>query len=317
MKRVLLTGATGLVGRALCDELARHGYRVRAALRSAGRIPASVSETVLVGDITRACEWADSLGDVDAVIHLAARAHVLDETGVDNPAYAETNARATHRLAEVAAATGVRRLVFLSSVKVNGEETAQSAFTALDEPAPKDEYARSKLLGERYVRAIGKKSGLEVVIVRPPLVYGPGVRANFLRLLRWVDLERPLPLGAIDNARSLVSVWNLASLLVRTLEHPGAAGRIWLVSDGRDLSTPELIRSLGRALQRRVRLFPVPVSLLRLAGRMVGRAAEVSRLCGSLKVDISATRRELDWSPVLSVEDGLARTADWYRDQGH
>lgn len=312
MKRVLLTGATGLVGRALCDELARCGYRVRAALRSAGGVPASVSETVLVGDIARQCAWADSLRDVDTVIHLAAKAHVLTATSVDSHAYADTNAHATHRLAEVAAATGVRRLIFLSSVKVNGEETAQSAFTALDEPAPKDEYARSKLLGERYVQAIAKKSGLEVVIVRSPLVYGPGVRANFLRLMRWIESGWPIPFGAIQNARSLISVWNLSDVLVRVLEHPAAVGRVWMVSDGLDLSTPGLVSRLAHAMRRTVRLVPVPVSLLRFAAHVTGRTAEIARLCGSLQIDTSSTRRELGWSPQVSVDEALERTAGWY-----
>jgi nucleoside-diphosphate-sugar epimerase len=305
------------VGRAVCDTLVHGGYIVRAAVRSEARgLPAAV-DVVGVGDIAAQADWKGALDGVDSVCHLAAKAHVLESSAVCAGEYLQTNVRATRTLLECSAAAGVRRFIYVSSIKVNGEETLGKAFTPRDVSAPRDEYARSKCLAEETVREVCTQRGIESVIVRPPLVYGPGVRANFLRLMRWVDLGRPMPLGAIANARSLVSVWNLASMLVRTLEHPAAAGRVWLVSDGRDLSTPDLIRSLGRALQRRVRLVAVPVSLLRLAGRMVGRAAEVARLCGSLEIDISATRRELDWSPVLSVEDGLARTADWYRGRSH
>lgn len=305
------------MGRAVCDAFVHAGYIVRAAVRSEGRgLPTSL-DIVGVGDIAAQTDWTQALNGVEYVCHLAARAHVLDSSAVGEGDYLQTNVRATRTLLESSAAAGVRRFIYVSTIKVNGEQTLGKAFTPGDVPAPRDEYARSKCLAEDAVREVCAQRGLESVIVRPPLVYGPGVRANFLRLMRWVDLERPMPLGAIANARSLVSVWNLASMLARTLEHPAAAGRLWLVSDGRDLSTPDLIRSLGRVLQRRVRLLPVPVSLLRLAGRMTGRAAEVARLCGSLEIDISATRRELDWSPVLSVEDGLARTADWYRGRGH
>ena len=194
-------------------------------------------------------------------------------------------------LANASAQAGIRRFEYLSSVKVNGEETTDHAYTAYDEPHPQDAYGTSKWLAEKHLMEIAARTGMETVIVRSPLVYGPGVRANFLRLLRWVDKEWPLPLGAIENSRSLVSIWNLCDLLVHVLNHPLAPGRTWMVSDGEDLSTPELIRRLGSAMGRRVRLLPVPVGLLRLFGALIGRKAEITRLCGSLTVNIEQTCR--------------------------
>jgi UDP-glucose 4-epimerase len=200
----------------------------------------------------------------------------------------------------------------VSSIKVNGESTIGRAYTRDDEPHPRDAYGWSKWHAEERVREIAKRTGMEAVIVRPPLVYGPGVRANFLRLLRWVDKERPLPLGAIRNSRSLVSVWNLCDLLVRLLERPAAPGRTWMVSDGEDLSTPELIRRIAGAMNRRARLVPVPVGVLDLLGKLTGRHAEVARLCSSLAVDIDQTRRELEWTPPMKVDEAIARTVNWY-----
>jgi UDP-glucose 4-epimerase len=310
MSRVLVTGATGFIGSALCEQLAGAGYAVRAALRNERAVPGSIAEKVITGDIASA-DLGVALEGVDAVIHAAARVHVLRDSPASSDLYARTNIHGTSRLAQAAARAGVRRFIFLSSIKVNGEETSR-AYRADDQPSPEDGYGRSKLLAEKALQEVAAKTGMEAVIVRPPLVYGPGVKANFLRLLRWVDHGWPLPLASVRNRRSLVSVWNLCDLLIRTLTHPRAGGGVWMVSDGVDLSTAELIRQLGLAMGRRVRLLPVPVVALRAAAGMLGKAAEVERLCGSLFVDIGDTRRVLGWAPPLSAAEGVARTVRWY-----
>jgi nucleoside-diphosphate-sugar epimerase len=316
MMRVLVTGATGFVGHTLCELLARTGYVVRAALRNERPVPASISETAVVGDIAATTEWRAALRGVDLILHVAARVHVLHEARASADLYMETNARGTKQLAKAAAEAGVRRFVYLSSVKVNGEETKDHAYSASDEPRPQDAYGTTKWLAEKYVTETAARTKMETVIVRSPLVYGPGVRANFLRLLRWVDKGWPLPLGAIENSRSIVSIWNLCDLLACLLTHSHAPGRIWMVSDGEDVSTPELIQLLGSTMHRRVRLVPVPVALLRLGGGLLGRKSEISRLCDSLLVNIEETRRVLEWSPPITMDESLARTVAWYLSKG-
>jgi len=317
MKRVLVTGANGFVGRVLCEVLVQHGFLVRAALRVERPLPDFVAEKAIVGDIGSKTDWRAAMHGVDFVIHLAARAHVLNDSEAHADLYFETNERGTATLADFAARAGVRRFVYLSSIKVNGEETPERPYTSADAPSPKDAYGRSKLLGETRLRVLAGERGMEAVIVRPPLVYGPRVRANFLRLMRWVDHGWPLPLGAVDNRRSLISVWNLCSLLSFVLESTHAAGGTWLTSDGEDLSTPDLIRRIGRAMGRPARLIPFPVALLRAGSRAIGKGAEVSRLCGSLVVDSSNTRTMLGWTPPVQVDEALRRTVEWYRTQGN
>jgi nucleoside-diphosphate-sugar epimerase len=312
MKRVLVTGATGFVGQVLCEVLARSGYSPRAVLHRNRLARPLVPDCVVIDDISHTTDWTAALTGVDYVVHLAARAHVLHEQGVNSNLYFETNTLGTNRLVNFAAAAGIRRFVYLSSVKVNGEETYGTPYTPNDEPSPRDPYGTSKWLGEKSVLEVATRTGLEVTIVRSPLVYGHGVRANFLRLLQWVDRELPLPFGAIHNQRSLVNIWNLCDLLVKLLENPAAVGRTWLVSDGEDVSTPELIRRIGFAMDRRVRLVPIHNKILRLCGALTGRRAEANRLCGSLTVDISDTKRQLRWMPSISVDEGLMRTARWY-----
>jgi nucleoside-diphosphate-sugar epimerase len=312
MTRVLVTGANGFVGRVLCDQLSRAGCLVRAALRVDRPVPAGVADKAVVGDIGATTDWRAALVGVDLVIHLAARAHVLHDAAANSELYIETNAHGTSCLAEASARAEVGRFIYLSSIKVNGEETAGHGYTAFDEPRPRDVYGTSKWLGEKAVMKISAATGMEAAIVRSPLVYGPGVRANFLRLMRWVDKERPLPLGSIRNSRSLVSIWNLCDMLRHVSTHPVAPGRTWMVSDGEDLSSPELIRRIGAAMDRRVRLLPVPANLLQLIGAMAGRKEETARLCGSLAVDIIQTRRELGWSPPVTVDEAIGRTVDWY-----
>ena len=316
MTRVLVTGATGFVGRVLCEALAGSGHLVRAALRTDRSVPTSISEKVIVGDIHGSTDWAEALDGVDAVIHAAARTHVLNAPPASAHLYRETNERGTERLASEAARMKVSRFVFLSSVKVNGEETEVRAFRACDEPRPQDDYGLSKWHAEQHVLEIGGGSAMQAVIVRAPLVYGSGVRANFLRLLQWVDRGWPLPLGAVRNARSLVSVWNLCDLLLLALTHPRAPARIWLVSDGEDLSTPDLIRRIASAMGRRARLLSVPLALLCPSAALLGRGGEFKRLCGSLTVDISQTRAQLAWSPPMRLDEALARTVAWYRSRG-
>jgi nucleoside-diphosphate-sugar epimerase len=316
MKRVLVTGATGFVGRMLCETLAREGYRVRAALRTDQALPGYVGEKALIGDIGGATDWTAALTDVEFIVHAAARAHVLADPQASAPLYFETNASGTQRLAQAAARAGVRRLIYVSSVKVNGERSETRAFGPQDAPAPEDAYGSSKWRGESLLAEVAARSDLGTAIVRPPLIYGPGVRANFLRLLSWVDKGWPLPFGAIHNRRSLVSVWNLCDLLVRLLTHPAACEGVWMVSDGEDLSTAGLIRRIAASMGKRVSLPAVPVGVLRAAAGLLGRAAEIERLCGSLFVDITHTRCALDWAPPVSVDEGLARTVAWYAAAG-
>jgi UDP-glucose 4-epimerase len=308
---VLITGASGFVGRALSRELSRADFQVRAAVRDERRAPPEAAETAIVADLNAATRWQGALAGVEIAIHLAARAHVMNDSG-DDEAYMEANARATLNLATQCADAGVRRLIFLSSIKVNGEATFGRPFSARDTPRPLDPYGASKYAGETFALQVAERSAMEVVIVRSPLMYGPGVRANFLRLMRWIDEERWLPLGAVVNSRSLLSIWNLCDLLRTVSTHPGAPGQVWMVSDGEDLSTPELIRRIAHAMRRRCRLLRVPPGLLRAMAVAVGRRAEVARLCGSLTVDLSTTRELLGWSPPLSVDEGLRRTVDWY-----
>jgi nucleoside-diphosphate-sugar epimerase len=313
MSRVLLTGATGFVGRHLAVALASAGYTVRAALRAPALPPAACAESVVSGDLGSDPEWHDALRDVDQVMHVAARAHAPGRDSGGAELCMRINARATQRLADAAAAAGVGRFVLLSSVKVNGEGTRGHAYSAADLPQPGDSYARSKWAAEQQLTEISNRSAMQAVIVRAPLVYGPGVRANFLRLLRWVDGGWPLPFGAVRNARSLVSIWNLCDLLVNITSNPAAPNRTWMVADGEDLSTPQLMVLLGRALQRPVHLLSVPPPLLRAAAAALGRTREIARLCDSLTVDVAPTRTLLGWSPPLAVEEALQRTAAWYR----
>jgi nucleoside-diphosphate-sugar epimerase len=312
MTRVLVTGATGFVGRILCEKLSQGGYNVRAALRADRSMPSWVADKVVVGDIDEDTDWGEALTGVNIVVHLAARAHVIHDRAANSELYFATNAGGTRRLAEACAAAGVHRFVYLSSVKVNGEATVDRPYAASDEPRPEDDYGKSKWLAEEHLTQIVACTSMSAVIVRSPLVYGPRVRANFLRLLQIVNKGWPLPLGAIHNRRSLVSIWNLCDFLIHVLQNPVASNRTWMVSDGEDLSTPELAQRIGRAMNRPVRLLPIPAYLLSLIGRLAGKKAEMARLCGSLAVDITPTCRALGWSPPITVDESIARTVSWY-----
>ena len=307
---VVVTGANGFVGRALCAEIVARGTAVRGITRSACDFP-SGTESFRVGDIDDSTNWQDALAGCRVVVHLAARVHVMADTAA-NPLdeFRRINVQGTLNLARQAAAAGVNRFVFISSVKVNGEATLPGQpFAADDAPAPLDAYGISKMEAEQGLREIAFQTGMEVVIIRPPLVYGPGVKANFAAMMRWLRRGIPLPLGAIHNQRSLVALDNLVDLIVTCLTHPAAANQTFLVSDGEDVSTTELLRRMGQAMGRPARLIPVPASWLKLAAAMVGKPDVAQRLCGSLQVDIEKTRRLLGWTPPLSLDEGLRRAA--------
>lgn len=320
--RVLITGATGFIGRELMS-VAR-SFRLRAALRS-GPVSELAAESVVVGEIDGRTDWTQALAGIEYIVHLAARVHVMNPTAADRLEFERTNVVGTEHLAIAAAKAGVKRFVFLSSVKVNGEMTVNRAFQADDPPQPLDDYGRSKLEAERRLLRIDAASGMRVAIIRPPLVYGPGVSANFLRLLSWANRATPLPLASVKNARSVVSVWNLCDLICSLLRRREAIGGIYMISDGEDISTPQLIRRLADSMHRPVRLFPAPLGLLRTIAALTGKSAEFKRLCGSLVVDMRDTRARLDWAPSVTLEQGLDRTARWYlhetragrRAQGH
>lgn len=313
--RVLVTGATGFVGRAVTAALVAHRRDVRRALRTVAQASPGAGVTdVVTGDLDARTPWEAALAGVDAVIHLAARVHVLDERAADPLAeFRRVNVEGTRALAQACVRHGVCRLVHVSTVKVHGEATHGRPFTEADRPAPEDPYGVSKMEAEAALQAVARDTGLEVVVVRPPLVYGPGVGANFLALLRAVDRGLPLPLGAVRNRRSLVYVGNLVDALVRCVDHPAAAGGTFLVDDGAAVSSPELVRAIALALGRPARLLPVPPAWLRLAGALTGRRAAVERLLSDLEVDSGALRRTLDWMPPWTPAEGLADTVAWYR----
>ncbi len=314
---VLVTGASGFVGRALCDRLSERGYTVRCATRSAPCTPHSTRfETVVTGAWGPDTDWSRALAGVTKIIHLAARTHVLRETARD--AYAEyrrINVDGTRALAHAAVRAGVHRLVFLSSIKVNGERTDGTPFDEAAAPRPEDAYGVSKWEAEQVLGGVARDTGLEVAIVRSPLVYGPGVKGNFLRLMHWTARGIPLPLASVSNRRSLTYVDNLADALIAAGCAATAAGKTYLVSDGKDVSTPDLIRSIAEALRVRARLFPCPPALLLAGATVLARREEMRRLTGSLQIDGTKIRRELGWMPCIGLAEGLARTAQWYYSQ--
>lgn len=308
--RVLVTGARGFVGRRLVADLVADGRRVRGAVRGTdGRVPGAAD--IWVGDLEEARDLAAAVDGVDAVVHLAARVHRMRESADARAAYRAANVDATVRLAQAAREAGVKRFVFLSSVKVHGERT-DAPFTETDAPAPEDPYGVSKAEAETALRTIGG-GGMDVVTIRPPLVYGPGVKANFLSLLRLADTCLPVPLGAARaNPRSMIFVGNLTSAIAAALSHPGAGGETFLVRDGEDVSPADLLRRLRHAFNRAPGLVSAPRPVIAAAAALAGRPNAAGRLFDPLQVDDSRIRRSLDWSPPYSLDHGLVATAAWY-----
>ncbi len=311
--RVMVTGAGGFVGRALARSLAVAGHEVRAVVRRPTGLGAGI-ELRIIDDIAACGEIPGLFDGIDVVVHAAARVHRMNESGTDAlDAYLRDNTETTRVVAETAAGAGVGRLVFLSSIKAGGEETP-SPYTEDTPPAPEDAYGISKWRAEQELAEISAKTGLEIVILRPPLVYGPGVSANFHALMRLADTPLPLPIGGLDgNRRSLIYSANLIDAITRVLDHPGAAGETFMVRDGEDVSTAELARRLRAVLGRPARLVPVPATLLKTMAGMVGKATVMRRLAGSLCVDDSRIRHALGWRPPYTLDQGLAATAAWYR----
>jgi len=291
------------------------GLQIRGTIRSAKNLsvfPAGV-ETVQIESIGSETDWSSTLKSVDTVVHLAERVHVMKDTAT-NPlaAFREINVAGTERLAGMAVKSGVRRFIFISSIKVNGEGS-DTSYTEDDTPAPEDPYGISKWEAEQALQKIAAETGMEIVILRLPLVYGPGVKANFLRMLEIVNRGIPLPLASINNRRSLIYLGNLVDAIMTCITHPKAAGQTYLVSDGEDVSTPELIRRVAVALGRHSRLIPFPTAVMKFAGRLTGKSETVDRLIGSLTIDSSKIRQELGWKPPFTMEEGLKETTEWFK----
>lgn len=307
---VLVTGSTGFVGSALVGEMKRRGIRTRIVIRSGP----TLERDVVVEDIGPDTDWSAALDDCNCVVHLAARVHLMNDKAFDpHGEFRRINAGGTLNLARQGVFAGVRRFVYVSSIKVNGEGTLPGQpYTAADLPAPADPYGISKREAEDGLRQLAAESGMELVIIRPPLVYGPGVKANFLAMMDWLYKGVPLPLGAIHNRRSLVALDSLVDLIVTCISHSAAANQTFLVSDGEDLSTTNLLRRMGTALGKPARLLPLPAWLLTAGARMIGKSDLSQRLCGSLQVDISKNKRLLGWVPPVKVNDALRLTAEHY-----
>ena len=310
MKKICITGANGFIGKALCKSLKASNNHIRGFVRAMDlNNNSSETEQISVGDISSKTNWKDHLNGFDCIIHCASSTHQM--SGIkDLNVYNLVNIDGTKRLAEQAVEAGVKRLVFLSSVKVNGETTHQNTKQKLshkDTPNPKDYYAISKLEAEKSLWEISSRTGLEVVVVRLPLVYGYGVKGNLARLIKIVKLGIPLPLSLVENQRSMIGIDNVVDLLIQCIDHPKAIGKTFLASDGEDLSTPELIKLIDSSMGRKANLFPFPISILKFLGSIFGRREEINRLVGSLRIDNSYTKEILNWSPLISVEEGIRR----------
>lgn len=312
--KILLTGATGFLGSAVLQRLSgANNVDVSISLRSDSKktnskLTLGPYRTFLVGDLKSKLDWTSALIRQQVVVHTAARAHIMKEQLSDSLGdYRRVNVEGTLNLARQAAKARVKRFVFVSSIKVNGEATFLSPFQPDDLPAPEDAYGISKLEAEQGLMQLAAETGMEVVIIRPPLVYGPGVKGNFASIIKLVEKGLPLPLGAIHNQRSLVGIDNLVDLVVRCIDHPAAANQVFLAGDGEDLTTTELLRGVGKAMGKPARLVPVPAGLLQFGATLLGRKAMAQRLLGSLQVDITKTCELLDWKPPYTVEEGLRR----------
>lgn len=309
---ILLTGASGFVGKAVLRTAQQRGLKIRPVYRSKDSAKGQFSFEIVSG-LDGETDWMQALQGVDVVIHAAARAHVMREEVVDPlHEYRRVNVEGTLNLARQAAAAGVRRFVFISSIKVNGESTQPDCpFYADDDPAPEDAYGLSKAEAETQLRLLDKKTGMEVTIIRPPLIFGPGVKGNFSSLINWVRKGLPLPLAGIThNQRSLVGIDNLVDLILVCTTHPKAAHQTFLVSDGQDLSTAELLRKIGKVLGRPTRMLWMPAGLIAFIASFVGKKVISKRLLGSLQVDIQKTSEMLGWKPKVGIDEGLRRAVE-------
>lgn len=311
----LVTGANGFVGRVLCDTLMQRGHKVRGAVRYSDESRNSKVPYVAVGEINSQTDWTEVVANIDVVIHLAARVHVMHETSKDPLGdFRNMNVSATEQLARAAAGNGVKRLVYVSSIKVNGEKTQyEQSFNEFDAPSPRGHYAVSKWEAEQALLRVASETGLEIVIVRPSLIYGRGVKGNFAQMLKILAMGIPVPLASARNLRSLVYIGNFVDALLLCATHPAAAGQVYLVSDGEDVSTPDLLRQLGTAMGHPARLLPCPLSFLKFAGKLFGKSDQIDRLLDSLQVNSGKIRRDLSWQPPYTLQQGLKETAEWFR----
>lgn len=309
----LVTGANGFVGHAILKKLTEiEGYKSSGAVRMVALNQATSRPKIFnIGNLEEGGDWSEALNGQQVVIHTAARTHIMDDAVVDPlMEYRKVNVEGTLHLAKQAASAGVRRFIFLSSIKVNGESTVTgSSFKYTDRAMPEDPYGVSKAEAEDGLWQISKETGMEIVIIRPPLVYGPGVKANFASMMRLASKNFPLPLGAVCNRRSMVALDNLISLIVTCIDHPQAANQLFLVSDDRDVSTTELLRMMTHAFGKKARLIPIPMSWIQSGATLLGKKAVADRLCGSLQVDITHTKETLGWRPPVTIEQQLAKIA--------
>lgn len=314
LRKVIVTGANGFVGAAMAQRLLGEGWVVVGTFRDHNAsLGGPKVLPFITGDINGKTDWAAALRGVDTVVHTAGRAHIVRDTAANNlSAFRRVNVQGTENLARQAADSGVKRFLFLSSVKVNGE-SRRVAYKETDKPAPKDSYGISKMEAEQELLKIAAETGMAVIILRPPLVYGPKVKANFLRLIRIVDRGIPLPFAWVKNQRSLIYVENLADAIVRCIRHADVAFKTYLIRDDTDVTTPELIRMMASALGKPSRLFGMSPKLLRDIAHLLGKENETDRLIGSLIVDDSKIRRELNWNPPVRLKEGLKNTADWFK----
>jgi nucleoside-diphosphate-sugar epimerase len=314
MNKILLTGSTGFIGSELLRQIKLKKYLIHTSSRSTYEEKANGVKNFIINQIDNDINWSEALEGVDCVIHCAG---VATETYKSDTSvlsyYRKINVEGTRNLAYQAAAKGVKRFIFISSIKVNGERTEGfSSFKNTDIPKPEGIYAISKWEAEQSLHSISKQTGLEIVNIRTPIVYGQQVKGNFYRLINFIDRGFPLPFGKVNNLRSYVALDNLVDLIICCINHPKATGQTFLVSDGEDLSTSGLIKKISFALQKKPFLLNVPISLMKFAGKMSGKSKEINRLLSSLRLDFSYTQKVLDWKPNISIDNALLKTTNWY-----